>query len=87
MPPHISFHPPWEAVRICEVGLLMARPIQSLTPYILTSLGTCKEKQRIKANLFDTIDLDLNRNETNYRDNRKHRDVVEIILHFINVKY
>ena len=32
-------------------------------------------------------DLDLNRNATNYRDNHKHRDAMEIILHFINVKY
>ena len=32
-------------------------------------------------------DLDLNRNTTNYRDNHKHRDATEIILHFINVKY
>ena len=33
------------------------------------------------------FDLDLNRNTTNYRDNHKHRDAMEIILHFINVKY
>ena len=32
-------------------------------------------------------DLDLNRNATTYRDNHKHKDAVEIILHFINVKY
>jgi len=29
----------------------------------------------------------LNRNTTNYRDNHKYRDAMEIILHFINVKY
>ena len=33
------------------------------------------------------VDPYLNRNATNYRNNHKHRDVVEIILHFINVKY
>jgi len=30
---------------------------------------------------------DLNRNAINYRDNRNHRDAMEIIPHFINVKY
>jgi len=32
-------------------------------------------------------DPDLNRNTPNYRDNHKHKDAAEIILHFINVKY
>jgi len=39
-------HPPWEVVEICEADLANVRPIQALTPYIPTSLGTCKEKQR-----------------------------------------
>jgi len=49
-------------------------------------LGHAK-KNREKADHFDTIEPDLNKNATNYRDNHKHKDVVEIILHFINVKY
>jgi len=85
--PHLSSHLPWEAVRIYEASLAKVRPIQALTLYIPTSLGTCKEKQREKADCSDTIDPDLNMNATNYRDNHKHRDAVEIILHFINVKY
>jgi len=32
-------------------------------------------------------DSDLSRNRTNYKDNHKHRDAMEIIFHFINVKY
>ena len=32
-------------------------------------------------------DPDLNKNATNYRDNHQHIDAMEIILHFINVKY
>ena len=32
-------------------------------------------------------DQDLNGNTTNYRDNDKYKDTIEIILHFINVKY
>ena len=42
----LSSHPPWEAVGIFEAGLAQVRPVQALTPYIPTSLGTCKEKQR-----------------------------------------
>ena len=34
-----------------------------------------------------SYDPDLNRNTKNYRDNHKHRYAVEIILHFINIKY
>ena len=33
------------------------------------------------------VDPDLNRNATKYRDNHIYKDAVEIILHFINVKY
>ena len=32
-------------------------------------------------------DPNLNRNATNYTDNHKHKDAVEIILHFINGNY
>lgn len=32
-------------------------------------------------------DPDLNRNTTKYRDNHIHKDAMEIILQFINVKY
>jgi len=33
------------------------------------------------------FDPDLNRNAIKYRDNNKDRYAVEIILHFITVKY
>ena len=80
------FHMTWEAIGIYEAGLVKVRPVQALTPYISTSLGTCKENQR-KSRPSDTTDPDLNRNARNYRDNHKYRDAREIILHFINVKY
>jgi len=32
-------------------------------------------------------DPDLNRNAIKHRDNHKHKYAVEIILHFINIKY
>lgn len=86
MLPLFYFHPPWEVVGFCEASLPKVRSVQALTPYIPTSLGTCKEKREI-ANRSDTTDLDLNKNTTNYRDNHKQKDGAEIILHLINVKY
>ena len=72
------------AAEIREAGLAKVQPVQALTPYISTLLGTCKEKQRKNTDHSDTTDLDLNRNATNYRDNHKHKYAMEIILHFIN---
>jgi len=40
-----------------------------------------QRKTEKKADRFDPTDPDLNRNATNYRDNHKHRDAAEIILH------
>jgi len=46
-----------------------------------------QRKNREKADRSDTTDPDLNRNTIKHRDNHKHKYAVEIILHFINVKY
>jgi len=40
-----------------------------------------------KLEYLGADDLNLNKNTKNYRDNHKHRYAMEIILHFINVKY
>ena len=44
--PHLFFLPTREVVRVCKVGLAKVQPFLALTPYTLTSLRTCKEKQR-----------------------------------------
>ena len=36
---------------------------------------------------IETVNPDLNKNAIKYRDNHKDRYAVEIILHFITVKY
>jgi len=45
-----------------------------------------QRKTEKKIDNFDTTDPYLKRNTTNYRDNHKHKDAAEIILHFINGK-
>ena len=39
------------------------------------------------SKFMNPFDPDLNRNAKNYGYNHKYKDVVEITLHFINIKY
>jgi len=57
----------------------------SLYPDLIGDMQRKIEKK--KADLSIITNLELNRNTTKYRDNHIQKDAVEIILHFINVKY
>jgi len=44
-------------------------------------------KKKERADHSDTTELNLNKNEADYKYNHKDKDAVEITLHFINLKY
>ena len=85
LPPHLFYLLPLEVVRICKDGLAKVQPVRALTPYTLTSLGYVK-KNREGEDRFETTDPSLCRNATEYWYTHKHRNTIEIKLHFINIK-
>jgi len=78
---------------LCKWTLLACRSISFISSPLKPSFHfhsffqnyLCIEKITV---FLETIsDIDLCRNATNYRDNHKYRDAIEITLKLINVKY
>jgi len=72
---------------IAPKNTLKKKPKRDLRMSQSTQSSSLKMEEDIQVKSPRRTDPDLNRNATNYRDNHKHKDSTEIILHFINVKY